>query len=529
MTDNTVIVDVSTTPATIAFSDRFNTAVPMIDRHLAEGNGGKIAIRNTDGEVTYGELAERVNRCGNALLASGANGGAGRGDRVMMMIKDCPEFIYVFYGAIKAGIVPVPVNTLLRSADYQYMIEDSGCAGLVYSSEYAAEVEPALARAAHKPAFVLRTDGDVGLGDLMASASGALDPAPATVDDDCFWLYSSGSTGRPKGTVHRQRDIVETAVHYGHGVIGHGADDITFSVAKLFFAYGLGNGMNFPLWSGGCAILSDRAPSPDMTFEIIEQFKPTIYYGVPTLYAAQLRALETQDRDLSSLRLCISAGETLPADLYRRWTERTGLTVLDGIGSTEGLHIFISNTPDNHRPGSSGLIVPGYQAKVVDEAGVEIPPGDTGRLMVKGGSMATYYWNQPERTAATMKDGWVDTGDTYIRDAEGWFTYCGRSDDMIKVGGIWCSPAEIEAKLIEHPKVLEAAVVGHEDDEGLTKPAAYVILNDPDETTDGLADALLEHCKDGLARYKYPRWFHFVEQLPKTATGKIQRFRLRRE
>ncbi len=525
MTDNTVTIDTSTSPATLEFSEKFNTAIPMIDRHLAEGRGAKVAIRTVGGQVTYGQLADQVNRCGNALLSQGAN----PGDRILMMIKDCPEFIYVFYGAIKAGIVPVPVNTLLRSADYRYMIEDSGCAGLIYSPEYAAEVEPALADASRKPGFVLRTEGDGGLGDLIAASSNALDPAPATIEDECFWLYSSGSTGRPKGTVHRQRDIVETAVHYGVGVVGHDEDDITFSAAKLFFAYGLGNSMNFPLWSGGSVILSDRVPSPDMTFEMIEQFKPTIFYGVPTLYAAQLRALESKDRDLSSLRICLSAGESLPADLYRRWTERTGLLVLDGIGSTEGLHIFISNTPENHRPGSSGLIVPGYEAKVVDEAGAEIPPGETGRLIVKGGSMAAYYWNQPVRTAATMKGEWVDTGDTYIRDEEGWFTYCGRSDDMIKVGGIWCSPAEVEAKLIEHPKVLEAAVVGQEDDDGLTKPAAFIILNDPDESIDGLADELLEHCKGGLARYKYPRWFNFVDELPKTATGKIQRFRLRQE
>jgi benzoate-CoA ligase family protein len=525
MPDNTVTVDLSKSPATIEYSTVFNTAAPMIDRHLAEGRGARIALRTTEQEVSYAELAERVNRCGNALLAQGAK----PGDRVLMMIKDCPEFIYVFYGAIKAGIVPVPVNTLLKAADYQFMIEDSGCTGLIYSPQYADEVDPALAGAARKPDFVLRTegaDGD-GLDALMAASSAALEPAPARVDDDCFWLYSSGSTGRPKGTVHRQRDIVETSVHYAQGVVGHAENDVTFSAAKLFFAYGLGNSMNFPLWTGGCAILSDRVPSPDMTFEVIEQFRPTIYYGVPTLYAAQLRALESQNPDLSSLRVCVSAGESLPADLYRRWTDRTGLVVLDGFGSTEGLHIFISNTRENNRPGSSGRIVPGYEAKVVDEAGAELPPGETGRLMAKGGSMAAYYWNQPERTAATMKDGWLDTGDTYIRDQDGWFTYCGRSDDMIKVGGIWCSPAEIESRLIEHPKVLEAAVVGQPDDEGLIKPAAYIILNDHGDAGDGLADELLEHCKDGLARYKYPRWFNFVEQLPKTATGKIQRYRLR--
>ncbi len=524
MKDNTVHVDRSRTPAKLTFSPVFNMAVPMIDRHLEEGRADKVFIRTMEEEVTYGELAENVNRCGNALLGLGI----AKGERVLMVIKDCPAFFYVYWGAIKAGIVPVALNTLLRSADYRYMIEDSGCAALVMSPEYAAEVEPALDEAQHKPDVVVRTEGESGLGALMAAASPDLDPAPAAPTDDCFWLYSSGSTGQPKGVVHRQRDLILTCVYYADGILGVTEDDVFFSAPKLFFAYGLGNAMSNPLWCGGTTVLSDRVPSPEMTFEMIERFRPTLYFGVPTLYAAQLRALETGDADLTSIRLCVSAGEPLPPDIFRRWTERTGLLVLDGIGSTECMHIFVSNRADDCRPGSSGRLVPGYEARIVDETDAEVADGEVGRLLIKGESVAPYYWNLPDKTAATMRGEWIETGDTYIRDADGWYTYCGRDDDMLKVGGIWCSPAEIEAKLIEHPKVLETAVVGRADDNDLIKPEAFVILNDAGDAGDDLAGELLEHCKSGLARYKYPRWFNFVDKLPKTATGKIQRFRLRR-
>ena len=291
MKDNTVHVDRSRTPAKLTFSPVFNMAVPMIDRHLEEGRADKVFIRTMEEEVTYGELAENVNRCGNALLGLGI----AKGERVLMVIKDCPAFFYVYWGAIKAGIVPVALNTLLRSADYRYMIEDSGCAALVMSPEYAAEVEPALDEAQHKPDVVVRTEGESGLGALMAAASPDLDPAPAAPTDDCFWLYSSGSTGQPKGVVHRQRDLILTCVYYADGILGVTEDDVFFSAPKLFFAYGLGNAMSNPLWCGGTTVLSDRVPSPEMTFEMIERFRPTLYFGVPTLYAAQLRALETGD------------------------------------------------------------------------------------------------------------------------------------------------------------------------------------------------------------------------------------------
>lgn len=524
MEPNTVQIDRSGDAPVVTFADSFNTAVYMIDRHIGEGRGDRPAFVTDHETVTYAELAERVNRCGNALLDAGVR----PGERMLMIVKDCPEFVYLFYGAVKAGIVPVPINTLLRAVDYQYMIEDSECAALIYSPEFEAEAALALAAASHRPAFVTTTYGAGGLRERLDAASDTLAPHPSDAMADCFWLYSSGSTGRPKGTVHRQRDILVNVVLYAEPVLGITGDDLMFSAAKLFFAYGLGNAMNFPLACGACAVLSDERPTPEMTFRIIEKYRPTIYFGVPTLYAAQCRAMETEKPDLSSLRLSVSAGESLPAPIFNRWTEMVGHPPLDGIGSTEAIHIFISNRLEDAKAGTSGRVVPGYRARIVDDDGQDVTPGEVGRLLVQGKSMAAYYWHQPERTEQTMLgDDWLDTGDTYTQDEDGYYVYNGRSDDMIKVGGIWCSPIEIESRLLEHPKVLEAGVVGREDGDGLVKPEAHIILKDHGDAGDDLAAELLEHCKDGLARYKYPRWFHFVEDLPKTATGKIQRFRLR--
>ena len=523
MTDNQVTVDSSSKPARIRYSDRFNVAVPFIDRHLTEGRGDKPAIIGAFGAVSYAALAEAVNRCGNALCGLGLEPGA----RVLMVVKDCPEFFYLFWGAIKSGFVPVPLNTLLRAPDYAYMIEDSACAAVVHSPEFTGAVEQALEQVTARPARVLQTEGAGGLTALIGSASPLLDAVPATAADDCFWLYSSGSTGRPKGVVHAHRSIPATCVHYAEGVLRMEETDVCFSAAKLFFAYGLGNAMTFPLWLGATAVLSDARPGPDMTFDVIEKFRPTLYFGVPTLYAAQLQSLEAKSPDLSSLRLCVSAGEALPAGIFKRWQDRTGLVILDGIGSTEVLHIFISNAPQDYKAGVSGRAVSGYAAKIVGEKGEIIEGGEQGALWITGDSIAKRYWNDPQRTARTIRNGWINTGDTYTRDEEGYFVYCGRNDDMIKVGGIWCSPFEIEARLIEHPAVLEAAVVARADADELIKPEAHIVLAHGNAGDDRMATALLEHCKRGLAPYKYPHWFNFVDELPKTATGKIQRFRLR--
>jgi benzoate-CoA ligase family protein len=527
VTSDAISVDRSKSPAAIEFGPGFNVAVPFIDRHLREGRGKKVAIRSAAGDVTYAELAASVNRCGNALLQLGLQ----RGQRLLMVVKDCPEFFYLFWGAIKAGIVPVPLNTLLRADDYRYMIQDSACSAVFWSPEFAAEVEPAVAAARPAPALAIPLKGkERNLEALIAAGSPELQPAPAAATAACFWLYSSGSTGRPKGAVHRHRDMVITSQWYGTEVLGVREDDVCFSAAKLFFAYGLGNGMTFPLWAGATSVLLETRPTPQSTFEAIGRFRPTLYFGVPTLYVAQLQELEGKKPDLSSVRYCVSAGEALPADVFRRWKEKTGLVILDGIGSTEALHIFISNRPGDVQPGTSGRVVPGYQARILDEKGAEAKPGEQGRLQVKGPSTAAYYWNNPEKTASTMLSGdWLDTGDTYLLDEKGYYRYSGRSDDMLKVGGIWCSPIEIESLLVSHPKVLEAAVIGCEDAQGLFKPEAWVVLRQGAAASDALAAELMAHCKNNLAPYKFPRQIHFASELPKTATGKIQRFRLRQE
>ncbi len=521
MRDNTIVIDRSKTPNALIFSERFNVAVSFIDRHLEEGRGEKPAIRTPDAVWSYRDLAQAVNRHGNHLLSLGLK----PGERLLMAVRDCPEFIAIFFGAIKAGIVPVAVNTMMRAADYEFLIGDCEGAGLIYSASLAPVVEPAARACAFKPARAMTVEQFV-IG--AAAASPELEPAPAHHMDDCFWLYSSGSTGNPKGVVHPHRSMVCTSERFAANTAGLREDDTVFSVSKLFHSYGFGNAMTFPLWVGATIALSDERVSPEMSFRMIEHFRPTVFFGVPTLYAQQLHAMEKASPDLSSLRLCISAGEALPGDVLRRWREKTGTDILDGLGSTENLHIFIANRPGDIRPGTSGRPVEGYRIKLVDDAEAEITEPDViGAVWVRGESAARYYWKNPQKTAATMKGEWLNTGDMYYRDDEGYYHNAGRGDDMMKVGGLWCSPFEIEARLIEHPKVLEAAVVGHKDEQGLIKPAAYVVLNDPLQVGATTEAELIQHCRDGLAHYKYPRWFHFVEDLPKTATGKIQRFRLR--
>ena len=543
-------IDRSVVPARLRYGETFNAASWYIDRHVAKGRGGKVAIEQAAATVTYAELAGRVGQAGNALLGLGL----APGNRVLMVVKDCPEFFYFFWGAIKAGIVPVPVSYLMRARDLAFIIADSECRAVVYSPEFAAEVVPALA-AARTGARGLALEAEGGVLDDVAAAAPELEAVIARPDDVAFWLYSSGTTGRPKGVPHRHRDMPATCEHYAVGVLGLREDDRCYSAAKLFFAYGLGNAMTFPLWVGGTAILDERRPTPATTFETIETLRPTAYFGVPTLYAAQLQALDQAGAagggpprggparegrtgqgspDLSSLRLCVSAGEALPPDLFRRWKAATGLEILDGIGSTEALHIFISNAPGGVKPGSTGRVVPGYEARIVDEDGAAAEPGEAGQLEIRGDSTTPGYWGRPELEGRTIVGDWLRTGDQYVRDAAGWFHYQGRADDMIKVGGIWCSPFDIEARLMEHPSVLEAAVVGREDDHGLVKPEAHVVLSEPlrervgaESAGDALAAELVRHCKEELPRYMYPRWVRFVAELPKTATGKIQRFRLR--
>lgn len=511
----------------VSIPDRFNAAAFFVDRHLEEGRGDRPAFRVESRRFTFGEIHNAVNQVGNALLGLDVK----RGDRVLLVLHDGPEFVATFFGAIKIGAVPVPVNTLMRSADYRFFLDDSGAKVLVVSELLWAEVGPAVASAKLLERVVVVGSAPprhTSFREWIADAPAALEPADTSKDDPAFWLYSSGSTGFPKGAVHRHRDMLVCSDTYGLQVLRIQESDVTFSAAKLFFAYGLGNNLYFPLRVGAEAVLFPGRPTPEAVFEILDRERATLFFGVPTLYASMLQVKDADSRfDLSSLRQCVSAGESLPADVYRRWVDRFHVEILDGIGTTEVLHIFLSNRPGQVKPGSSGVPVPGYEAIVVDEAGTPLPSGEVGNLRVKGDSTMVYYWNRPEKTSEVLQGPWIQTGDKYTVDEDGYFWYCGRSDDMLKVGGIWVSPIEVENTLIAHDAVLEAAVVGHQDADRLVKPKAFVVLKDSSNASPKLAEELKEFVRSRIAPYKRPWWIEFVPSLPKTATGKIQRYKLR--
>ena len=506
---------------------RFNAATFFVDRHVAEGRGAKVAFFHDEGSITYAGLQELVNRTGNALLDLGVR----PEQRVLCLLLDSPAFLGAFWGAIKIGAIPIPANTMLRADDYLYFLDDSRAPVAIVSEALLAEAAPALAKARYLRHVIVvgRASGThIAFEGWVAKGSARLEPFDSSKDDAAFWLYSSGSTGRPKGAVHLQHDMVVCADAYALGVLGMTEADRTVSAAKLFFAYGLGNNGYFPLRVAGQGVLYPHRPTPDAMFDLIQRHRPTLFFGVPTLYAAMLQVKEAEKRyDLSCLRLCVSAGEALPEELYRRWQERFGVEILDGIGTTEILHIFLSNRPGLARPGSTGLTVPGYEAMVVDDEGRPVPAGEVGNLRVKGDSIMAYYWNQHEKTKDALLGQWMQTGDKYYQDPDGYFWYCGRADDMLKVGGIWVSPVEVENTLMSHPAILETAVVGQADTDELIKPKAYVVLKDGHAASATLEAELKTFVKDKIAPYKYPRWIEFVTELPKTATGKIQRFKLR--
>jgi 4-hydroxybenzoate-CoA ligase/benzoate-CoA ligase len=523
--------DLSQDPPVVTVPRRYNVAVDFVDQRVDEGFADKVAFIDDTSQLTYGELQSGVNRFGNALHGLGLQAE----QRVLMLQLDSVDFPVVFFGAIKAGMVAVPVNTLLTTDDYDFMLRDSRARALVVSAELLAVVAPILDELPDLQHVIVTgqvangggTGGYLAMSDVLAGAETELAAAETSADDVAFWLYSSGSTGRPKGTPHLQSDMINTAVLYGMGVLGIQTDDVVYSAAKLFFAYGLGNGLTFPMAVGATAVLMAGRPTPGDVMARVHDYEATIFYGVPTLYAGIL-ADEGIGRAASSpkLRHCVSAGEALPEDVARRWADRFGVEILDGIGSTEMLHIFLSNRPGQVRYGSTGLPVPGYRCRLTDDAGDETAAGEIGDLLVSGPSSALYYWNNRGKSIATFEGAWTRTGDKYLRDEDGYYVYAGRSDDMLKVGGIWVSPFEVESALMAHESVLEAAVVGHSDGDELIKPKAFVVL-----TAGGgdaaQAAALQQFVKDRLAPYKYPRWVEFVDALPKTATGKIQRYKLR--
>jgi benzoate-CoA ligase family protein len=513
--------------------EQFNAATWLVDRHLDEGRGAHSAIVYEGQEITYAQVAENANRFGNALRRLGV----GIEQRVLLLLLDSPEFVYAFFGAMKLGAVPIPTNTNLRPEDYHYLLTDSRAVVLVVSEPLLPAIEAIPRAELHFLRHVIVVDragagsanlpheGQGSFWPLLATSSAELEPEPTSRDDAAFWLYSSGTTGFPKGTVHLHHDMVYCAEHYARGVLDIGPDDRTFSVAKLFFAYGLGNALYFPFSVGATTILYPGRPEPSRLFEVVEHARPTLFFSVPTSYAQCLASDESPD--FSSVRLCVSAGEALPAAIFERWRERFGVEILDGIGSTEILHIFISNRAGAVRPGSSGQLVPGYEARVLDEEGKPVPVREIGNLLIKGESTCAYYWNKHERTKQTILGEWIRTGDKYWLDDEGYYWYAGRADDMLKVGGQWVSPVEIENTLMEHGAVLEAGVIGATDSDGLTKPRAFVVLQAGQQPGPALADELKDFVKSRIAPFKYPRWIEFVAELPKTATGKTQRFRLR--
>jgi benzoate-CoA ligase family protein len=516
-------------PAQFTFPPDFNVATYFIDRNVAEGRGENIAIETADERVTYHQLQEGVNRCGNLLR----NLEVRIEERVMLLLLDSPEFAYSFFGAIKAGIVPVPVNTLLKPHDYEYLLNDSRSRVLIVSETLLPQVQAIpqerLRYLRHLVVVGNAAQGMHAFSKLMATSSSDLEAEPAGCDAPAFWLYSSGSTGKPKGCVHLHHDMVVCFELYAKNVLRISESDRCFSVAKLFFAYGLGNSLYFPFGVGAAAILYSGPPVAKEIYRYIERCRPTLFYSVPSNYAALLncKAEDRADFDLSSIRHAVSAGEALPVAIYEKFRRRFGIEILDAIGSTETLHMFIANRPGEVRPGSSGRVLDGCEAKIVSENGAPVAVGEIGNLLIKSDATCASYWNQHEKTKATIEGHWIRTGDKYYRDADGYYWYAGRSDDMLKVSGVWVSPLEIENTLAEHPAVQEAAIVGRADQDDLLKPAAYVVLRPEFSSGAALAQELQEFVTSRLAVFKRPRWVEFVPQLPRTATGKLQRYKLR--
>lgn len=506
-----------------------NAATYFVDRHLDEGRADKVAFREADGlkrSLTYGQLAEETARFAGALDRRGVR----REERIAMIVRDQIEFPIIFWGALKAGAIPVPMNTLLSPSVYEAMLTDSRASILVVSAAQWDVVAPAVEGNRFLRAIIVigeAPDGTESYADFTGGAEG-LQTVEADGDELAFWLYSSGSTGAPKGVRHVHSSLKATADTFGQQIIGIAEDDVVHSAAKLFFAYGLGNGMSFPMSVGATTILNSGRPTPEAVIDILTNEQPTVFCGVPTLFVALNAAWDKLEvKPATHMRICTSAGEALPREVGERWKESWGVDIIDGVGSTEMLHIFLSNSPGDIVYGSSGRAVPGYEVRLVDEHDEAVATGEVGELLVRGPSSADGYWNRRHKSQATFQGHWTRTGDKYEQTEDGRFIYCGRTDDMFKVSGIWVAPFEVEQALMAHEGVLEAAVVAWKDEEGLEKPKAYIILKEGHDAA-GLGD-LRAFVKDRIGMWKYPRWIDVVDDLPKTATGKIQRFKLRQE
>ena len=520
---------------TIDLPAQFNIADYFINPNLEGARSGKTYLLCGDQRLTYRQLHEQTNRVGHVLQGLGVE----PENRVMLLMLDTPSLPPCFWGAVRIGAVAVPINTMLKSGEYRYFLEDSRAKVLIVDAALWPQVAPFADDLPHLRHVLIANGAVAGRPDLdalTAAETAELETEPMSPDDMAFWMYTSGSTGAPKAAVHLHQDMVHCAENYAGGILGLRNDDVTFSAAKYFFAYGLGNSLYFPMAAGCTSVVYSGRPTPEAMFDTLQRFRPTVFYAVPTLLNAMLntyddwRAGENAPHPLprlDHLRFTVSAGEALPAETYRRWHKHFGSEILDGLGSTEMLHIFLSNRPGQAQPGSSGVPVPGYEAKLVDEHGEPVADGEVGTLQVKGESGAAYYWNKQDKTRQTMLGEWMVTGDQYLRDEAGFYWYQGRNDDMMKVSGSWVSPVEVENAVLSHDAVAECAVVGHADQAGLIKPKAFVVLKPGGHPGDELIEALKAHVKGKIAGFKIPQWIEFAEDLPKTATGKIRRFTLR--
>jgi len=501
----------------------YNAAADLIERNIKAGRADKTAFIDANGPHSYGEVAKYAAQFANMLARLGVQ----REARVVLVMLDSVDLVACFLGAIKAGVVPVPLNTRLTARDYAYIIDDSRAEAMVVTEDL---VDTVLGEATAPNTILIdgmEARNHTLLQDAVSTSATEHKTAATRADDICFWLYTSGTTGLPKAVVHLHGHLMATADLYAIPTLGISEGDIIFSAAKLFFAYGLGNALTFPMAVGATTVLLPGPPEPGAICEVFKKEKPTLFFGVPTLYAMLLASHQLPGPRDHTVRLCVSAGEPLPAELFHRWKKTMGVDILDGIGTTEMLHIFVSNRQDDLHPGSTGRVIPGYEVRLINEEGDICAAGEMGVLEVSGPSAALLYWNQREKTKDTFRGPWTRTGDNYVMDQTGVLTYGGRNDDMLKVGGIYVSPFEVEGALAKHEWVLEAAVVGQLDQDELVKPKAFVVLNKGISGSVELEQLLKDFVRADLANYKYPRWIEFVSELPKTATGKIQRYKLR--